>query len=120
MHRDSLPTQQLRYIVPNHERITETHTVLAGSGALMPGTVMAKDSGNANKLVPVDSASGTASIQQPFAVLANTIDASASDASSLVFVKGYFQRSGLSFGGSDTADDHRDALRSNGIYIRED
>jgi len=120
MHRETLPTNQLRYIVPNHERITEKHTILSGSGELTPGTVLAKDSGNGNKLVPVDSGSGTASIQQPFAVLANTIDASGSDAEALVFVKGYFQRSGLSCGGTDTADDHRDALRSIGIYIRED
>lgn len=120
MNRDSLPSPQLRYIVPDYERIKETHTILSGSGELTPGTVLAKDSGNDNKLVPVDSSSGTASIQQPFAVLASTIDASASDAEALVFVKGYFQKSGLSFGGTDTADDHRDELRRLGIYIRED
>jgi hypothetical protein len=121
MSQESLPTNQLRFIVPDHERITETHTVLSGSGELQAGTVLAKDSNNADKLVPVDSQSATPSIQTPFGVLAaGTVNATSGDAEALVFVKGYFQHSGLTFGGTDTADDHRDALRSIGIYIRED
>lgn len=117
---ESLPTVQLRFIVANYERIVEKHTILAGAGDLQPGTVMARDSDNGNKLVVVDSQSATESIKQPFAILANTYSVGASDVAGRVFVKGYFQQSGLIFGGTDTADDHRDALREKSIFIRND
>lgn len=116
--RESLPAPQRDFIVPVFERISESHTIAAGAGELEAGTVLAKDA--AGKLVPVDSASETASIQTPFGILAaGTIDATESDADALVFVRGYFWESGLTFGGADAAEDHRDALRKIGIYLRE-
>lgn len=90
-------------------------TALAGNN-LTRGTVVARDSGNANKLVPVNSASGTASIQNPVGVIAVDVDASAADKSAVIYVAGEFNEDELTFGGADTIDDHRDALRSLGIY----
>ncbi len=119
MRRETLSATLRRFIVPDYERIHETHTILAGTGAMEPGMVLAKDSENGDKLVLVDSASETASIQTPFGVMANSPNAAGSDAAGLVFVKGYFHESGLIFGGTDTADDHRDALRALGIYINK-
>jgi hypothetical protein len=97
-------------------RVSEKQTVLSGAGALAAGTVLAKDSGNANKLVPVNDASGTASIQTPYAILADAVDATSADAEAVVFLSGHFNETALTFGGDDTADDHRAALRGLGIF----
>jgi len=104
-------------IAGNMPRVTEKQTVLSGAGALKAGAVLAKDSANGNKLVPVDSASPTPSVQSPFAVLAFDVDASASDAEAMVWLSGHLNELALTFGGADTADDHRAALRGLGIFI---
>lgn len=98
-------------------RTERKETILSGTGDLKAGAVLAQDSGNANKLVLVDDASATASIQTPYAILANDVDASAADAEAIVYLSGEFNESVLSFGGDDTADDHRAALRQLGIYL---
>lgn len=118
MYRESLPVALRYFVVPDHERVKERHTVLAGAGELEPGMVLAQDSGNSNKLVPVDSQSGTTSVQEAFGVLATIANAAASDAEATVFVKGYFFASGLNFGGTDTVNTHRTELRKRGIYIK--
>ena len=97
--------------------VTEKQTVLSGAGNLTAGAVLAKDSANANKLVLVDDASATASINNPYAVLAHDVDASAADAEAIVYLAGHFNELALTFGGDDTADDHRAALRGLGIFI---
>lgn len=98
-------------------RVSEKQTLLSGAGDLTAGSVLAKDSGNANKLVLVNDASATASIQSPYAILADDVDASAADAEAMVFLAGHFNEEALTFGGDDTAADHRDALRDLGIYL---
>lgn len=99
------------------ERVPEEQVVLAGSGILPTGTVLAEDSGNGNKLVPVDSASATTSIQTPYAVLAFQVDATGGDVEAWVWLTGNFRGSALAFGGTDTLADHRDALRRLGILV---
>jgi len=81
------------------------------------GTVLARDSGNGNKLVPVNDASGTSSITDPHAVLAHDVDATSADAEAIVYIHGHFNGAALTFGGDDTAADHKDALRAKGIFI---
>ncbi|WP_321367944.1 head decoration protein [uncultured Desulfuromusa sp.] len=98
--------------------VTGDGTILTGQ-TLVRGTVLAKDSGNDNKLVIVDSASGTASIQAPVAVLAQDVDASAGDAVAPLYLAGEFTERSLTFGGTDTADTHRDALRDLSIFIKK-
>ena len=98
-------------------RVSEKQTVLSGAGSLTAGTVLAKDSVNGNKLVPVNDASATASIQAPYAILAEAVDATSADAGAMVYLSGHFNDLALTFGGDDTADDHRAALRGLGIFI---
>ena len=97
--------------------VTEKQTVLSGTGNLTPGAVLAKDSANGDKLVLVDDASGTPSVQVPYAILLHDVDASAADAEAIVYLAGHFNELALTFGDDDTADDHREALRSMGIFI---
>lgn len=93
-------------------------TILAGQ-ILTRGTVVAKDSGNANKLVIVDSASGTPSIQAPHAVLGEDVDATAGDVLAPLYISGEFNEDALAFGGADDVDTHRDALRDLSIYLKK-
>ncbi len=98
-------------------RVAEKQIVLSGAGVLTAGAVLAKDSDNGDKLVPVDSASLTTSIQTPYAVLADAVDATSADAGAIVYLAGHFNELALTFGGTDTADDHREALRGLGIFL---
>ena len=98
--------------------VTGDGTILTGQN-LKRGTVLAKDSANSNKLVPVDSASATASIQSPVAVLADDVDASEADAVGPLYLSGEFSESALIFGGTDTVDTHRDALRDLSIFVKK-
>lgn len=98
-------------------RVTEKHTVLSGAGNLTAGAVLAKDSGNSDKLVLVDSDSATSSIQTAYGILADAVDASAADAEAVIYVKGHFNEDALTFGADDTVADHRDALRDKGIFL---
>lgn len=106
-----------RLIAGDYPVVTRTMTVLTGQ-ELVRGTVLAKDSGNGDKLVPVDSGSGTASIKQPFCVLAQDVDSSGGDVAAPVYLSGEFNEGELTFGGTDTADTHRDALRALNIYLK--
>lgn len=97
-------------------RVEKVETLLSGAGDLSAGAVLAQDSGNSNKLVLVDNASATSSIQSPYAILAEDVDASAADAEAVVYLSGHFNEDVLTFGGDDTIADHRAALRQLGIY----
>lgn len=97
---------------------TGEETVLAGQGTLARGTVVARDSGNADKLVPVNSSSPTPSIQVAVAILAEDVDTSGGDAAVPLYYAGEFNEGRVVFGGTDTADDHRDAMRQRGLFLR--
>jgi hypothetical protein len=92
-------------------------TILAGQN-LAAGTVVAKDSGNGDKLVAVDSAHGTASINDPYAVLPVAIDASGGDTVAPLYLAGEFNENALVFGGADTIADHKEALRGLSIFTK--
>lgn len=97
---------------------TGEETVLTGQGTLARGTVLARDSGNSDKLVVVDSGSGTVSINTAVAILAKEIDTSSGDVDAPQYYAGEFNEDSLTFGGTDTADTHRDAMRQRGLFIR--
>lgn len=105
-------------IAGDYPLVTDVKTILTGR-SLKRGTVLAEDSANSNKLVAVDSASGTASIQDPVCVLAEDVDATSADANGTVYLSGSFNEGGLTFGGTDTADTHRKALRDLNIYVKK-
>lgn len=98
---------------------TGEETVLTGQGTLARGSVLARDSGNSNKLVLVNDASATPSIQVAVAILAKEVDTSSGDVEAPLYYAGEFNEDELTFGGDDVADDHRDALRQRGIFIRK-
>ena len=98
--------------------VTGEGTILTGQN-LSRGTVLARDSGNDNNLVIVDSASGTASIHDPVAVLAEDVDASEGNVTGPLYLSGEFNENALTFGGTDTADTHRDALRDLSIFLKK-
>jgi hypothetical protein len=102
----------------DYPAVTDIRTVLTGS-SLTRGTVLAEDSANSSKLVPVDSSSETASIQSPICILAEDVDASDADANGLVYLSGAFNENQLTFGGTDDADDHRADLRDLNIYLKK-
>jgi len=99
--------------------VTDFRTILTGQGTLARGTVLAEDSANSNKLVVVDSASGTASIQAPLVVLAEEGDTADSDVVGEVYLSGAFNENVMTFGGTDTADNHRAALRDLSIFLKK-
>jgi len=102
----------------DYPAVTDIKTVLTGQN-LTKGTVLAEDSGNSNKCVPVDSGHATASIQDPLYILAEDCDASGGDAQAQVYLSGAFNENALTFGGTDDADTHRVALRDLNIYLKK-
>lgn len=69
------------------------------------------------KCVVVNSAN-TDGTEVAFAVLAQDTDASAADKVAPVYLAGDFNEDQLTFGGSDTAATHRDAMRDRGMYLK--
>ncbi|MGD9947527.1 MAG: head decoration protein [Desulfobulbus sp.] len=112
------PLTYANLLASDYPAVTDIKTVLTGQ-TLSKGTVLAEDSANSNKCVPVNSASGTASIKIPLYILAEDCDASAADAQALVYLSGAFNESACTFGGTDSADDHRAALRDLNIYLKK-
>lgn len=98
---------------------TGEETVLTGQGTLARGSVLARDSANSNKLVLVDDASATASVQIAVAILAKEIDTSSGDVDAPLYYAGEFNEDELTFGGDDTIADHRDAMRQRGLFTRK-
>lgn len=96
-------------------RVEVKLTIAAGAGELDPGAVLALDANGEGVLV--DSADAEPSVQTPFAILAHAVDASVVSAEAIVYLSGEFNELALTFGGADTADDHRAKLRKLGIML---
>jgi len=105
-------------LASDYPAVTDIRTVYTGQ-VLARGTVLAEDSAHSGALVPVNSASGTASIQAPVCILAEDLDTTAGNAGGAVFLSGAFNENKLVFGGTDAADDHRVALRDLNIYLKK-
>ncbi len=100
--------------------IKQAVVVAAGEGVLTRGAVLGKcTSGPATgKYKHVDSTASDGS-QNPDAILLEaSIDATSADVTASVLVAGEVNENELTFGGYDTADDHRAALRDKGIILR--
>lgn len=90
-----------------------TGSVLAGAN-LTRGTVVGLISGT-GKAVAVDSSAADGS-KDPYGVIAEDVEA---DKPTVVYLTGEFNEAALTFGGADTADTHRRALRDIGIFLKE-
>lgn len=89
----------------------------AAQGVLLRGTVVGKNA--EGKFVPAVTG-GTA--VKAYGILADDVDTGDEDATedvvAVVYVSGSFNRSALIFGGTNTAADHEEELRSKGIYLK--
>lgn len=88
------------------------------TGLYKRGTVLGKVTADSNCVI-VNSANADGS-EKPYAILSEDIDTT--DATSDVVAVGYFagsyQSAALIFGGTDTVETHREALRDLNIYVK--
>lgn len=94
-------------------------TIASGAGNLAAGSVIALNTDG--KGVLVDSAAGTTGDirRTPIGILRHAAAAASADAQAMVCLTGDFNRAALTFGGTDTADDHEAALRALCIFIHK-
>ena len=92
-------------------------TVLSGEGVLARGSVLGRVTAS-GKLKLVDSSENDGS-QNPYAVLAEAVDATNADAKAAVYLTGEFNKDALVFGGTDTASTHEAEARKIGIFFKE-
>ncbi|WP_163538297.1 head decoration protein [Gracilibacillus sp. YIM 98692] len=95
--------------------VTDSVTVASGEN-LTRGTVLGIVSAS-GEAVAVDSAQTDGS-EKPFAILSEDVDATDAATPGAIYLTGEFNEDALTFGGSDTADDHKTALREIGIFLK--
>lgn len=95
-------------------------TLAADQGVLVRGTVLGKVTSTGNCVV-VDSAleATAAGSGVVYAVLAEDTDTTGAVVPAPSYITGDFNERELVFGGTDTADTHRDAAQKIGIYFRD-
>lgn len=94
---------------------TKIITIVSGSGQLARGTVLGKIT-TGGKFQPVNS-TATDGSQSPNCVLARPVDATSTDVPAEVYISGVFNRQALTFGGTDTAATHEEAMRDLNMYV---
>lgn len=96
--------------------VADAVTIVTGAGVLARGTALGKITAT-GKCAVVDSAAvnGAATI---YAILAEGVDATSADVEAPVYFTGEFNEAALTFGGTDTADTHRDAAKAIGIFFK--
>lgn len=95
--------------------ILHNETIVSGAGKLSRGSVLGKITAS-GKLTLADSTKTDGS-QTGNCILAEDVDATSADVVAPVYVTGTFNREALTFGGTDTAAAHEDALRNLNIYL---
>jgi hypothetical protein len=97
--------------------VTDEVTIVTGQ-TLTRGAVLGKITAS-GKHALCDSTASDGS-QAPVCVLAEDCDASAADKTGVpVYLSGAVAETSLAFGGTDTADTHRAALRDLNIYLKK-
>ena len=102
-------------IAGNHKLVTDTVTVLSGQ-VIQRGAVLGMITAS-GKYVLALSASADGS-QNPVAIAADTIDASASDALGAIYLAGEFNGSAMTLGTGITLAAAKAALRPLSIYVK--
>ena len=100
----------------DYPAVTDIRTVVTGQ-TLTRGAVLGKITAS-GKYTLCDS-TGADGSEAPVCILAEDCDASGGDLNAAVFLSGAFNEGQLTFGGTVTADDHRDALRDLNIYLKK-
>ena len=94
--------------------VTGAVTLLAGI-AYKAGAVLGKITAT-GKYTLVDNAAVDGSAVAKY-VLSADVDATAADAPGIAYKTGLFNEAQLTFGGDDTAADHKEALEARGIFM---
>lgn len=100
--------------------VADEVTLAADQGVLVRGTVLGKVT-SSGECVIVDSATeGTsAGSGVVYAVLAEDTDTTGAATPAPAYFTGEYNERELVFGGTDTADDHRDAAKKIGIFFKD-
>lgn len=86
-------------------------------GEVVRGTVLGRITASGN-YVPVDS-TATDGSEVAVCILAETVTVSSTaDKPAPAYFTGEFNQDALVFGGSDTFEDHKEALRARGIFLK--
>ena len=95
--------------------VTSTDTLLSGNN-LKRGTLLGKVSTGGLTESLSTAIDGS---QNPYAILAEDVDASAGDVpNTLIYIRGSFDSAKMTFGAAHTANSTKDALRALGIYLK--
>jgi hypothetical protein len=103
-------------IAGDFPRETVEVTLLSGAN-LVRGTVLGRITAS-GKVVAVDTGGDDDGRRSPYAVLAEDVDASAGDKVGPAYLSGDFNEDELVFGGSDTKETHRAAMRDLNLYLK--
>jgi hypothetical protein len=95
--------------------VTDSGTLVSGQN-LTRGALLGKIT-TGGKLTLCNSAAVDGSAV-PYAILAASVDASGGDKVCSLYKAGEFNDNAITFGGSDTAATHKEALRDVGIYLK--
>lgn len=103
-------------LASDYPAVTDIKTIASGQN-LAKGTVLGKiTAGGKYAIVDNSKVDGT---EVADCILAEDCDASGGDKQAVVFLSGAFNENALTFGGDDTADDHRATLRDKNIYLKK-
>lgn len=105
-----------RLFAGEYPRVDRKVTI-ADSVALTRGAVLGRVTADGKYLLVDDTAVDGSEVAD--AILAEDADANGQDAEALVYLTGEFNEDALTFGGDDTADDHRQSLRERGIFLKK-
>lgn len=100
------------YSVP---AITESIVIPSGSGVLTRGTLLGKVTASGKYIKSLSAA--TDGSQNPVAVLAEDIDATSADVTTVGYLSGEFNTAAMTFGTGHTAASVKGALRDLNIYL---
>ncbi len=106
-----------KLIAGDYPLVTGEVTIVSGQN-LARGALLGKITAS-GKYTLCDSGASDGS-QVPKGILAEAVDASAADVTHApYYLAGEFNEAAIAFGGTDTADTHREALRDLSIYLKE-
>lgn len=106
-----------KLLASDYPAVTDVVTILADE-VLTRGAVLGKITAT-GKHVICNSAGTDDGRRAPVAILAEDCDATGADKKAIVYLSGAFNEAACSFGGADTADTHRAALRDLNIYLKK-
>jgi len=115
VYAQDLQTYTPDELIAGGEPVTQT-VVITTSAALTRGAVLGIVTASGNYLLSASAASDGS--ENPRAILAEDVDASAADQRATVYVTGEFHKHALNFGAGHDADSVRDDLASYGMYLK--